>query len=183
MEHNKTSNPSSEPENLFNITKICVGLIMLCPWRPLPLRAVYVHNICRVKEKAVIEFKVSVLSFFLISFTFLLCLMWSPPGGSPSVLDYMSGVSEVARVAPFQRHYTAGAQSCSGLLKTYFPETSTKLECNQGVCAACVSGRQLLQPAPHLCLCLCFLCFVCFSLFQSPTNPGLFSFSAALINQ
>lgn len=75
MEHNKTSNPSSEPENLFNITKICVGLIMLCPWRPLPLRAVYVHNICRVKEKAVIEFKVSVLSFFLISFTFLLCLM------------------------------------------------------------------------------------------------------------
>lgn len=65
MEHNKTSNPSSQPENVFNITKICVGLIMLCPWRPLPLRAVYVHTICRVKEKAVIEFKVTVLFFFL----------------------------------------------------------------------------------------------------------------------
>lgn len=165
---------------------------MLCPWRPLPLRAVYVHKICRVKEKAVIEFKVTVLFFsYFFHFPLLSDVIpsWRAPPLVPpttitlTLLDYMSGVSEVARVAPFQRHYTAGAQSCSVLLKTYFPETSTKAECNQGVCAACVSGRQLLQSAPHLCLCLCFLCFVCFTLSQSPTNPGLFSFSAALINQ
>lgn len=82
-EHNKTSNPSSEPENLFNITKICVGLIMLCPWRPLPLRAVYVQKICRVKEKAVIEFKVTVL-FFSYFFHFPPCV-WCDPllAGAP----------------------------------------------------------------------------------------------------
>lgn len=80
----------------------------------------------------------------------------------------MSGVSWDARVAPLQRYCTAGAQSCSVLLKTrYFSVTSTKVECNQGICAARVPGRQLLQSAARLFLWLCFLHFVCVSFSES----------------
>lgn len=68
----------------FNIT-ICVGLIMLCPWRPLPLCAVYVHKICRVKEKAVIAFKVTVL-FFSYFFSPLSDVIpsWRAPTSTPN---------------------------------------------------------------------------------------------------
>lgn len=156
------------------------------PRRPLPLRAVYEQHICRVTEKAGIELKATVLFFFPISFTSLLRLVWcDPPCWPPTKHHSDTAWLHVRSLRGckgrplFQRRYAAGAQSCSGLLKSYFSEAFTKVERNQGVCAARVSGRQLLQSAPHLGLCLCLSCFVCFS----PTNPGLFSFSAALISQ